>query len=181
MRTIKRIVVHCTATKEGNKVTVEDIDRWHKDRGWRGIGYHHVVYLDGSVHEGRPEAQVGAHVAGYNADSIGVVYVGGLDKNGKPKDTRNNGQKVTLRFLLSNLVKKYPEVTEIVGHRDLSPDVDGDGIIEPFEWLKDCPCFNAIPEYQDLLNRSATKPSKESKPQKRSARGWFKNLGCGSK
>lgn len=181
MRTVKRIVVHTTATREGQPVTVEDIDEWHKDRGWKGIGYHHVVYLDGTVHEGRPEAEVGAHVFGHNADSIGIVYVGGLDKNGNPKDTRTYGQKVAMRFLLSKLVAKYPEVTEIVGHRDLSPDVDGDGIIEPFEWLKACPCFDAIPEYQDLLTQTnqtykpANKKPVPPAPPEREKCGWFKS------
>ncbi len=175
------MVVHATATKEGVPVTVEEIDQWHKARGWKGIGYHYVVYLDGSVHQGRPEAEVGAHVAGWNADSIGIVYVGGLDKSGNPRDTRTWGQKTTLRFLLSNLVKKYPEVTEIVGHRDLSPDVDGDGVIEPFEWLKDCPCFDAIPEYEDLLNKPAKKKPVPPAPPERKKCGWFKKLVRGGK
>ncbi len=186
MRTIKRLVVHCSATKEGQHVTVDTIRKWHTDpkpdgRGWSDIGYHHVVYLDGSVHTGRPEAVVGAHVAGWNADSIGIVYVGGLDKNRKPKDTRTHGQKVALREKLRQLVEKYPEVTEIVGHRDLSPDVDGDGIIEPFEWLKACPCFNAIPEYQDLLHKKTQSVKPTPSPEQPKKCGWFKKLVRGGK
>ena len=92
MRKINLIVVHCTATPEGRDVTVADIDRMHRARGWKKIGYHYVVYRDGSVHEGRPVNEVGAHVYGHNANSIGVVYVGGVAKDGKTaKDTRTTG------------------------------------------------------------------------------------------
>ena len=72
MRTINEIIVHCTATPEGKDYTVDDITRWHKERGSKTIGYHYVVYRDGSVHEGRPLAEVGAHCKGHNAHSIGV-------------------------------------------------------------------------------------------------------------
>ena len=78
-RKINYIIVHCTATPEGRWVTNEEITRWHRARGFRTIGYHYVVYLDGTVHAGRPENEVGAHCQGRNADSIGVCYVGGLD------------------------------------------------------------------------------------------------------
>lgn len=97
MRNINLIVVHCTATPEGRDVTVADIDRMHRARGWKKIGYHYVVYRDGSVHEGRPVAEVGAHVYGHNANSIGVVYVGGVSADGKtPKDTRTPAQRRAL-------------------------------------------------------------------------------------
>ena len=78
MRKIDDIIIHCTATAEGRDVSVADIRRWHKARGFVDVGYHYVVYLDGSVHEGRPLAQVGAHCRGHNAHSVGVCYVGGL-------------------------------------------------------------------------------------------------------
>ena len=78
MRQIKYIILHCTATREGKAFTAADIDRWHRARGWNGIGYHYVVRLDGTVEHGRPEAQIGAHCVGVNATSIGVCYVGGL-------------------------------------------------------------------------------------------------------
>ena len=94
MRTINEIIVHCTATPEGKDYTVDDITRWHKERGFKTIGYHYVVYRDGSVHEGRPLAEVGAHCKGHNAHSIGVCYVGGLTADGrKAKDTRTLDQK----------------------------------------------------------------------------------------
>ncbi len=151
-RKINYIVVHCTATREGQHVTVADIDRWHKQRGWRGIGYHFVVYLDGSVHVGRSMAQIGAHVSGHNKDSIGVVYVGGLDSHGKAKDTRTTAQKEALRSLLETLHAQFPDAS-VLGHRDFSPDRNHNGIIERREWIKECPCFDVISEYPGLPHR----------------------------
>lgn len=145
MRNIKYIVIHCSATKEGRPVTVGDITKWHKARGYRTIGYHYVVYIDGSVHVGRSESEVGAHVQSHNSDSIGVCYVGGLDAAGKSKDTRTVVQKVALRSLIGRLKNKYPSA-KIVGHRDLSPDRNGNGKVEKWEWLKDCPCFDVKDE-----------------------------------
>ena len=135
MRKINEIIVHCTATPEGREVTVQDIDRWHRQRGWNGIGYHYVVYLDGSIKGGRPEEATGAHCTGHNAGSIGVVYVGGTDKEGRSKDTRTEAQKKALRSLLRHLKGKYPNA-RISGHRDYA--------------AKDCPCFNAREEYMDI-------------------------------
>lgn len=135
MRTINEIIVHCTATKEGKSVKVEDINRWHKERGWNMIGYHYVVYLDGTIHQGRSEDQIGAHCLKHNTNSIGVVYVGGLDANGKPKDTRTEAQKTALRKLLTELKRKYPKAT-IHSHKDFAP--------------KACPSFDATHEYKDI-------------------------------
>lgn len=138
MRKINEIIVHCTATKEGKDYTVDDITRWHKARGFRTLGYHWVIYRDGTVHAGRPEAEVGAHCQGHNADSIGVVYVGGLAADGKtPKDTRTPAQKAALKALLMKLVVKYrlPK-GRIYGHRDFA--------------AKACPCFDARKEYKDI-------------------------------
>lgn len=149
MRKIKYIVLHCSATKEGQNVSVRDIDRWHRQRGFRMIGYHYVILLDGSIRKGRDIAQVGAHVAGNNANSIGICYVGGLDADGKPKDTRTGEQKASLFYLLQQLREQFPDAV-ICGHRDFSPDLNGDGVIEPWEWMKACPCFDAIEEYQNL-------------------------------
>lgn len=88
MRKINLIIIHCTATIEGRDYTVSTIDSWHRQRGFDCIGYHYVVYRDGTVHEGRPVAKVGAHCAGHNANSIGVCYIGGVDDKQQPKDTR---------------------------------------------------------------------------------------------
>lgn len=150
MRTINMIVVHCTATPEGRDVTTADIDRAHRLRGFTRIGYHYVIYRDGSLHLGRPVTEVGAHVRGYNRYSIGVAYVGGLASDGRtPKDTRTPEQRQALRRLLARLKARFPGA-RICGHRDLSPDVNHDGRIEPSEWLKACPCFDATAEYKDV-------------------------------
>ena len=136
-RRIDEIIVHCTATPQGREVTVADIDRWHRQRGFYGIGYHYVVYLDGTVHLGRAIHEVGAHCKGHNAHSIGVCYVGGLSANGRtPKDTRNAAQRRALLELLHELKQQYPQAA-IHGHRDFS--------------AKACPCFDATTEYQEIL------------------------------
>ena len=136
MRKINLIVVHCTATPEGRDVTVADIDRMHRARGWKKIGYHYVVYRDGSVHEGRPLAEVGAHCKGHNAHSIGVCYVGGLTADGrKAKDTRTLEQKDALVLLLVRLKTQFP-MAKIHGHRDFA--------------AKECPSFDATREYAGI-------------------------------
>lgn len=135
-RKINEIIVHCTATAEGKDFKVSDIDKWHRAKGWDGIGYHQVVYLDGSVHPGRQMDKVGAHCLGHNQNSIGVVYVGGVASDGKtPKDTRTPEQKAALRKLLTDLKRKYPGAT-IHGHRDFAN--------------KACPSFDATSEYKDI-------------------------------
>lgn len=149
MRAINHIIFHCTATKEHQDFRAADIDRWHKERGWSGIGYHYVVRLDGSLEKGRPDAKIGAHVKGHNHDSLGVVYVGGLDKNGKPKDTRTPAQKRKLLELAKKLKCDHPQA-DLSGHRDFSPDLNGNGIIEPFEYLKECPCYDPKTEYENV-------------------------------
>ena len=139
----KYIVIHCTATKASamDSVTAADVDRWHKARGWRGIGYHFVIEADGNISPGRAINERGAHVRGYNDVSIGVALVGGLDDNGKPCANFRPAQMVSLSNHLEYLRGIYPFAI-VLGHRDLSPDLNGDGIIQPNEWLKDCPCFD---------------------------------------
>ena len=138
MRAITHIVVHCTATPEGRPHSVADIRAWHKAKGWSDIGYHWVVLLDGTVQMGRMEAMPGAHVANHNANSIGVVYVGGIDKGTfKPKDTRTAAQKKALLSILKELKTRYPTAM-ILGHRDFK------GV------AKACPSFDAKKEYATL-------------------------------
>lgn len=150
MRKINRIVVHCSATPEGRDVTAADINKMHIARGFKKIGYHYVVRLDGTVETGRKENEIGAHAKGYNANSIGVCYVGGLASDGKtPKDTRTPAQKSALKKLLHTLKQRYPDA-RIVGHRDLSPDTNHNGKVDKWEWIKACPCFDAIPEYANI-------------------------------
>jgi len=141
MRNITMCVIHCTATEEGINYVVADIRRWHKHRGFRDIGYHFLIHLDGTIERGRPLSQPGAHAKGYNGNSIGVCYVGGLDAESNPKDTRTTAQIYALRAIVSVLRAMYPEI-KVVGHRDLSVDLNGDGAITKNEWMKACPCFD---------------------------------------
>lgn len=107
MRKINKIILHCAATPEGKHFTVEDIDSWHKKRGFKCIGYHYVIYLDGTIAQGRTEDQIGAHCTGENKDSIGICYIGGCDKNGKPKDTRTQAQKESMVILIKDILNRY--------------------------------------------------------------------------
>lgn len=146
MRRITKIVIHCSATPEGRSLRAADIDRMHRERGWAGIGYHYVIGIDGKTELGRPVSRIGSHVAGHNRDSIGVVYIGGLAKDGRtPKDTRTPAQKNAMRLLIAELRSRFPDA-DLFGHRDLSPDKDGDGKVEKHEWLKACPCFDVATE-----------------------------------
>lgn len=136
MRTITEIIVHCSATPEGRPHTVGDIRAWHKQRGFKDIGYHYVVYLDGSIHAGRPEGAIGAHCTGHNKCSIGVCYVGGMTRDMKAaKDTRTEAQKKALLQLLKQLKRRYPGA-KIYGHRNFA--------------AKSCPSFDAREEYKSL-------------------------------
>ena len=136
MRKINEIIVHCAATREGRDFTVEDITRWHKARGFATIGYHYVIYRDGSIHEGRPLEQIGAHCVGHNKHSIGICYIGGCASDGKtPKDTRTSEQKEALLSLLRRLKARFPNAT-IHGHRDFA--------------AKACPSYDAFREYRQL-------------------------------
>lgn len=128
MRKINKLIIHCSATPEERAVSVSDIMRWHRERGFRTIGYHYVIYLDGSVHAGRPVSEEGAHCLGQNRNSIGICYIGGLDaKSLLPKDTRTEAQKDALRHLVGNLRKEYPGAT-LHGHNEFA--------------AKACPCFD---------------------------------------
>lgn len=154
MRNIDTLVWHCTAVPEGREQTLESIRRFHmKTLGWKDTGYHGIVHLDGSFSPARPIWQVGSHVKGHNTGSIGYAYVGGLDAKGRAKDTRTTAQKATMRRLTIEAIQKYG-VKRVVGHRDLSPDLNRNGIIDPHEWTKMCPCFDAIPEYRDLVRET---------------------------
>ena len=119
MRKITKIILHCSATREGQDFRAADIRRWHVEgNGWKDIGYHFVIYRDGSVHLGRKLEQAGAHTNGYNTNSIGIVYVGGCAADGKTaKDTRTPEQKRALLSLVKELKHQYPDAT-IHGHRE---------------------------------------------------------------
>jgi len=135
------IVVHCSATRPGAQIGAAEIDQWHRARGWDCIGYHAVIRRDGRLEFGRPFDAVGAHTKGHNFESVGICLVGGLDARGNPEDNFTPVQKRIARWLIEALLHAYPGA-EVLGHRDLSPDTDGDGVINKHEWVKDCPCFD---------------------------------------
>jgi len=142
MRKIDLIVIHCSATPNGRPVSVETVRGWHLERGFRDIGYHYLIGVDGSVSVGRPEELPGAHAKGHNAHSIGVCLVGGIGGPSKTDPGRYTpAQWDSLRITVRDLLDRYPGA-HVVGHRDLSPDLDGDGEIEPSEWVKLCPSFD---------------------------------------
>ena len=134
-RNITEIIIHCSATTEGKHFTAGDIDRWHRQRGFHSIGYHYVILLNGETQKGRDLQQIGAHCTGHNRQSIGICYIGGLDRKGISKDTRTPVQKDSLRRLLLSLKKQYPHAL-IVGHNKFAN--------------KDCPCFDAEKEYSQI-------------------------------
>lgn len=135
-RTINEIIVHCTATPEGRIETVQSIRNMHKAKGWSDIGYHYLIGLNGECWEGRNVNLIGAHCEGHNSNSIGVCYVGGVDKKMQAKDTRTEKQKDALVALLKYLRKLYPKA-KIYGHHD-------------FNKGKSCPCFDAKNEYKNI-------------------------------
>jgi N-acetylmuramoyl-L-alanine amidase len=144
MRKIRKLIVHCSATPEGKHYSVDTIRKWHLKRGWRDIGYHFVIDLEGNVEEGRPIEITGAHTKGENFDSIGICYIGGVEKdrdeNGEwvAKDTRTPEQKEALEDLLCRLKGLYSKAV-VYGHNDFSS--------------KACPCFNAKQEYAWISNQ----------------------------
>ena len=148
-REVNLIVVHCSATRVDRDITARDIDSFHRVCGFSSWGYHYYVRKDGSIEKMRDESEPGAHAYGHNRDSIGLCYEGGLDVNGRPADTRTAAQNRTLVALLRSLRADYPGA-RIVGHRDLSPDVNGNGRVDKWERTKECPCFDAAEEYADL-------------------------------
>lgn len=137
MRVIREIIVHCSATPEGKDYTVEQITQWHRQRGFCTIGYHFVIYRDGSCHQGRPLSMTGAHCKGHNAQSIGICYIGGVAADGRtPKDTRTKEQCKALAHLLRVLHSQFPQAT-LHGHREFSN--------------KACPSFDCH-EYDYIFN-----------------------------
>lgn len=120
MRQINRIIIHCSATPEGRDVSADEIRQWHLKRGFRDIGYHWVIRLDGTVEAGRPEKERGAHARGHNHDSIGICYIGGLATDVKtPKDTRTPEQRAALRSLIGDTIFRHGDLT-LHGHREFA-------------------------------------------------------------
>lgn len=153
MREIKKLILHCSATPEGKDFTVQDIDEWHRQRGFKKIGYHYVIYRDGSIHKGRDESQIGAHTTGQNKDSIGICYIGGMDKDSnKSKDTRTTEQIDSLFQLCYSLMGKY--------------NLRIDDIHPHYEYAKkDCPSFSIIDFKWDYLKWISNKLNKKNETE----------------
>lgn len=141
MRELNRIILHCSATKEGREYAVETIRKWHTDprpkgRGWSDIGYHYVIHLDGSVSQGRPLDRSGAHTKGHNADTVGICYIGGINKEGKPSDTMTPEQNKAFRMLVLSLRTLFDADMTIHGHNEFS--------------AKACPSFIVREKFADM-------------------------------
>lgn len=143
MRAIKYIAVHCTAGSQ--KATVNDLLAEFKRKGWKAPGYHYVITADGKIHQLLDTEKVSNGVKGFNSVTVNIAYTGGMDG----VDNRTDEQKKSLVTLLKLLKQKYPEAV-IQGHRDFSPDKNGNGVVDSWERIKDCPCFNAKTEYKNI-------------------------------
>ncbi len=136
MRLVNEIIVHCSATREGQQITVDTIRDWHLAKGWNDIGYHFYIDLDGTINKGRDIDKMGAHCKGHNRNSIGICYCGGVETDGKtPKDTRTQEQKDSLLNVLKTLKAMYPEAV-IYSHNEFAN--------------KACPSFDATGEYENI-------------------------------
>ena len=147
MRKIERIFVHCTASHQ--TASVNDIKNEFKRKGWKNPGYHYIVDPGGAIHQLLDDDKVSNGVRGYNQTAINVAYIGGIDAEGKATDNSTEPQKKALAKLLRLLRSRYPDAV-ILGHRDISPDTNGNGTVDPWERIKECPCFDAKTEYAGL-------------------------------
>lgn len=142
---VRFLVVHCSATPATRDIGAREIELMHRQRGFRTIGYHYVIRRDGAIEKGRPDDQPGAHVQGFNSRSLGICLVGGVKPDGKTAEQNfTTDQYAALEHLLRDLERRYP-TAKVLGHRDLSPDRNGDGRVSRNEWLKECPTFDVIP------------------------------------
>lgn len=148
MKAFKYITIHCSATQCLKSITADTIRKWHTDpkpqgRGWSDIGYHFVILSGGGVQVGRPLTRDGAGVRHHNKDNLHICMIGGVDSKGKAVNNFNPIQFEALRHLVDELAGRYAiPLANVKGHRDWSPDLNKDGVIDSSEWLKDCPCFD---------------------------------------
>lgn len=138
MLPIRYLTIHCAATPEGRDVKAGTIDDW--DRAKFGqVSYHGIIELDGTYVVGLPDTKKGAHVGGKNTGNIGICYVGGMDKQmKKPKDTRTDAQKATMRRIVIQYRAKYPGIV-VRGHRDWPGVAKACPSFDVAEWLKTIP------------------------------------------
>lgn len=134
MRTINEIILHYTETKHSIKISLSDVRKWHKARGFSDVGYHYLILQDGRIEVGRDLNTQGAHCAGRNKNSVGIAYVGGLEDDGTKADTRTLEQIRSLDILIGYLRRIYGNIP-VSGHNDYSE--------------KECPGFDAKAEYND--------------------------------
>ena len=137
------IIIHCSATRETQDYTPEQLKRDHMARGFIDVGYHFYIRKDGTVTQHRKLDEVGAHCRPFNRCSIGICYEGGLDTKGKTKDTRTIAQRGSLVKLLIELKQKFPKAA-IRGHNEM-----------PGATIKECPCFRPSTEFAYLMNRTS--------------------------
>ena len=135
------VVWHCSATPPSQDIGSAQIDIMHKARGFDAIGYGLVVRRDGRIELGEDLKKVGAHVKGLNSVSVGICMIGGVDENGKSENNFTKEQWQAAKHVYEFFTLLFPDAKH-VGHRDLSPDRDGDGRVQRHEFLKDCPCFS---------------------------------------
>lgn len=136
MREITEIITHCSATGPEADIGFKEINKWHKEEGWDGCGYHYIIRKSGMVEIGREITREGAHVLGHNKNSIGICLIGGVDDAGKPVDSYEMAQWIVWLDLVKTLHRQFPEAL-MLGHND-------------FTNLKTCPNFN-VPETWELL------------------------------
>lgn len=148
MRNIKFIAIHCSATPQ--TATIDSMIRyWREQLHWNNPGYHYIIKPCGEVVQLLEEDKPSNGVAGFNSVTVNICYIGGIRTDGSPVDNRTPEQKAAIVFLLEQLKERYPKA-KIQGHRDFSPDKNGNGIVEPSEWIKNCPCFDAKEEYKNI-------------------------------
>lgn len=148
MRKINNIVIHCTATSQDTSIQ-SITEFWKFVKGWKSPGYHYIIDKNGVTTQLLEEKFVSNGVAGHNSDAIHIAYIGGIDKNGNAVDNRTLMQKAALIGMIKTLRHKYPNTT-VLGHRDFSQDKNGNGIIDPWERIKECPCFDAKLAYNHI-------------------------------
>lgn len=143
---------HCSATSPGKIYTLADLKRDHKARGFRTVGYHWYITRGGVRHKGREEHEIGAHVKGHNTGNIGICLEGGVDSSGKPENNFTEAQWDEWILLVKEIQGRHKlALDKFKGHRDWSPDINGDGKITSIDWLKSCPCFDVQTRLMEML------------------------------
>ena len=151
MKPITLLVVHCSATPATRDIGVAEIRAAHKAKRppWKDVGYHYVIRRNGTVEKGRADNVMGAHVVGHNNGSLGICLIGGVKPDNTAETNFTAAQYAALKELLTTLKGRYPNA-RVCGHRDLSPDRNGDGVVGPGEWVKACPTFDVASWWMDI-------------------------------